>query len=303
MSERLPPAEIVGVGIVTSVGLYAAAAKAAIRAGLTRARKTTVINKAVERQAMRLVDDEYLEPLDPALSSQGMTSSHLRMLQLGGPALAEATAVSHDPAPLLLALPEVRPGVEDPIAPSFLQQLAVQARVRIATSESALYRQGGAGALYALRDGLSLLASGKTSQVIIGGIDTFLALARLASLDAEDRLYGARSLLGFQPGEGAAFLLLRSAQERQQRGPASPQVFARVMGVGVGNEKAHRYSQEPYRGDGLAEAFADLFDPLPPDYPKVRCVYCGFNGENMPAKEWGASRLRHTKRFVDDPEI
>jgi 3-oxoacyl-[acyl-carrier-protein] synthase-1 len=76
-----------------------------------------------------------------------------------------------------------------------------------------------------------------------------------------------------------------------------------VIGVGVGNEKGHRYSEEPYRGDGLAEAFADLFDPLPQDFPKVRCVYCGFNGENMPAKEWGVSCIRNRERFVDDPEI
>jgi len=56
MSERLPPADIVGVGLVTPVGLYAAAAEAAIRAGITRARKARFINKAGERQDMHLLD-------------------------------------------------------------------------------------------------------------------------------------------------------------------------------------------------------------------------------------------------------
>ena len=162
MSERLPPAEIIGVGMVTPVGLYAAAAKAAIRAGLSRPRKETFINKEGERQAMRLVDEEYLEPLSPEISASGLTGPHERMLRLAGPALAEAISTAGEPPPLFLALPERLPGTRDPIAPSFVRDLAIQARVKLDEKRSAVYREG-AGFLFALRDALHFLANGAGS--------------------------------------------------------------------------------------------------------------------------------------------
>ena len=300
MNERLPPAEVMGVRLVTPVGLHAAAVKAAIRAGISRARKVTFINKAGERQAIHLLDDEHLEPLSPEISASELAEQHVRMLRLAGPALAEAMSTVTAPLPLFLALPEPLPGTQDPIAPTFVQDLAIQARVKLDAKRSAIYREG-AGFLFALRDALHFLANSHGSQVVVGGVDSFWDSIRLNILDAEDRLYGFQSRLGFQPGEGAGFILLRG--KNQSRQPAAGRALARVIGVGVGKEKGHRYSEEPYRGDGLAEAFADLFDPLPPDFPKVRCVYCGFNGENMPAKEWGASLIRNTGRFVYDTQI
>ena len=303
MSERLPPAEIIGVGTVTPVGLYTAAAEAAIGAGLTQARRATFINMDGERQDMHLVDGDYLAPLCPEISSVGLTGPHVRMLRLAGPALAEAIATTSEPPPLFLALPELLPDTRDPIAPTFVQDLAIQARVKLDAKRSAIYREG-AGFLFALRDALHFLANGHGSQVVVGGVDSFLDAVRLNILDAESRLYGShpRSRLGFQPGEGAGFILLRGESKSGQR-PGGAHALARLIGVGLGKEKGHRYSKEPYRGDGLAEAFAELFEPLPPDLPKVRCVYCGFNGENMPAKEWGVSRLRNSERFIDDTQI
>lgn len=312
--EPLPAAEVVSVGLVTPVGLYAAAASAAIRGGLSRARRTPLISKMLDRQAMHLIEQEYLEPINPELDSARMTQAHRRMLQLAGPALAEAAAACPEPAPLFLALPEVRahpahPGVVDSVGSSFISDLAIQAGIRVDESQGATYRQGGAGALFALRDALALLATHPASYVLVGGVDTFLDLSRFGTLDSEGRLYGAHSRLGFLPGEGAGFLLLRAAQPGQQGRPRRPAgtgttpALARVLGVGTAEEKGHRYSKEPYRGDGLAGAFASLFEGVPPASPKVRCVYAGFNGEEMPAKEWGVARLRNSERFADEVRI
>lgn len=306
MSETgaLSPAEIVSVGLVTPVGLYAAAASAAIAAGRSRARKTSVIGRPFDRQGMHLVDEEYLEPLIPALESVACSAGHRRMLRIGGRALAEAgSECPVGGAPLLLALPAVPFEAKDPIGPSFIAQLALQADIEVDETQSSTYRQGGAGALFALRDALVLLETEQVSHVIIGGVDTFLDLRRLSALDAEARLYGPSSRLGFMPGEGAGFLLLRAPQQRRWgKAPPPPgqPALARVLAVGTGEEKGHRYSREPYRGDGLAEAFEALFQGLPSSHPKVRCVYAGFNGEEMPAKEWGVARLRNSDRFADE---
>ncbi len=49
----------------------------------------------------------------------------------------------------------------------------------------------------------------------------------------------------------------------------------------------------------MAGAFQELFARLDA-LPKVRCVYAGFNGENMGAKEWGVAYLRHSSRFAEE---
>jgi 3-oxoacyl-[acyl-carrier-protein] synthase-1 len=79
--------------------------------------------------------------------------------------------------------------------------------------------------------------------------------------------------------------------------------IGRVLGAATGTEAGHRYSAEPYRGDGLAGTMRDLFAAVPGGLPKVRCAYLGFNGENLPAKEWGVSYLRNGAHFESDVEV
>lgn len=301
MSAPNDSTEIAAVGLVTPVGLYSESAAAAVRAGRSRARRTAVLDIAFAGQAMHLVDEEYLEPLNPSINPAGMSPAHVRMLRLGGAALAEAASASPEPAPLLLALPERRSDVADPVRPTFIGDLTKQAGVVVAERQSALYRQGAAAVLFALRDARLLLASGKASHVIVGGVDTFLDLARSAVLAAEGRLYGRSARLGFMPGEGAGFLLLRAGTPggRSRRSPT----LARLIAVGTGVEEGHRYSSKPYRGDGLANAFESLFEAVPKGAPKVRCVYAGFNGEDTPVKEWATARLRNSERFADEIQV
>jgi 3-oxoacyl-[acyl-carrier-protein] synthase I len=299
----VPAADVVSVGLVTPVGLSAEAAAAAIAAGRNQGHMSSVVNKANERQGMHLVEEESLAPLDSALDSIDCTAAHRRMLRLGGPALAQALWGCDPPPPLLLALPEVPTKRSDPVGPPFISQLAVQAHVQLDEAQSATYRQGGAGALFALADALTLLAEGRVPHVVVGGIDTFLDFRRLCELDVEGRIYGPPLRLGFMPGEGAGFLLLRAPKPPppagRQAGDTSPPRLARVIATGRGEEKGHRYSKEPYRGEGLAEAVGALFAAVPPNQQKVRCVYAGFNGEDLPAKEWGVARLRNSERFAE----
>jgi 3-oxoacyl-[acyl-carrier-protein] synthase-1 len=220
------------------------------------------------------------------------------MLRLGTYALREACAPCTGPVPLLLAVPEERPGsavAADLARPGFFEALAAQAQVQVQldAQSSRLYPQGGAGGLIALRDALALLSSQRFPSVLVGGVDTFLDLLRLGVLDGESRLAGGGGD-GFIPGEGAAFLLLSNQRHR-----GLPPPIARVAGVGVGVERGHRYAQEPYRGDGLDEAFQALFAGRPRGAAKVQCVYAGFNGENLPAKEWGVAYLRSAEHFAE----
>jgi len=292
-AERAP--EILAVGLATPVGLDAPSVAAAVRAGVCRFAPGKYRNRAGRPQVVSLLADKHLPPLHPdlALGAPGLPV-RARLLRLATYALREASAGLTQPVPLLLAAPEARVGVPDPVGTDLLSPLATQAGVALDLRSSRLYRQGGAAGLLALRDGLALLASGRAVRVLVGGVDSLSDPKLLRALDAEKRLTGA-SPDGFIPGEGAGFLLLGPAGSGR-RDKLSP--LAAVLGVAAGVEKGHRYSSEPYLGEGLAGAFQLLLAAQPPD-PKVGCVYAGLNGESLGAKEWGVAVLRSAERFAE----
>ena len=293
-------AEILAVGVVTPVGLDVASAAAAVRAGVSGVREAGVHNKWFEPHRMALVPEEALPRLAPALASAPMNSAHARMLRLAAPALQQAAElVSKAPVALFLGLPEARPGEPDAVGATFLADLAKQAEANVDLRGSKLHREGGAAGLFALCDALAHLQARRAEYAIVGAADTFLDLRRLAMLDAEGRILGERVMDGFVPGEGAAMLLLATPACAKRMG-AKP--LAGVAAAVTGLEPGHRYSAEPYRGDGLAQTFQTLFAAAGSS-PPVRCVYAGFNGESLPAKEWGVAHLRSASHFASDFRI
>lgn len=296
----LPFAEVLGTGMVTPVGLTAVASAAAIRAGISRLRETSLLDSHCEPVIAGLLEDQYLPEVDATLtkSMNGMTSRHRRIVLLAARALQEAAAKNHRPLPLMLALPEPSPW-GDPIGQEFLRHLAVQSGVELDLSSSRALRHGRAGGLIAVRHALELLATRRFQQVLVGGADTYWDAHLLAQLDADERLMSRERLIdGFFPGEGAAFLLL-GAPGNVTRGIS----LGRILGVGLGHERGHLRSAEPYLGEGLAESFQQLFMHLPASTPRTRCVYAGLNGESFWAKEWGVAYLRHSQHFEADTRI
>jgi 3-oxoacyl-[acyl-carrier-protein] synthase-1 len=291
------PLDILATGMVTPVGLTTAASAAAVRAGIARLSESYIYGKQGEPLVMGLVRDEYLEPLTSTLRPQvGLIGRQERMLRLAAPALRQAC---HRwellyPPPLLLALPGPGPAGTQGVGSSLLRQLADQARVSLDLGNSRIIQKGRAGGLLALRQAQELIREQRVPYVLVGGVDTYLDRVLLAQLDGEDRLRQKGPSDGFVPGEAAAFLLLRpvSAAKGSHMEP-----IARITAMGEGRETGHWSSAEPYLGEGLAEAFRDLFGRLPEGAPKVGCVYAGLNGERFWSKEWGTAYLRSSERF------
>lgn len=301
MAATFQPLEILGVGMVNAVGLTARTAAAAMRAGVSRLRESPVYGKRSEPHVMGLVGDEYLPPLHPSFEEvASMSSRNRRMLRLGTYALQEAAQFCATPPPLLLSLPEADTGQADPVRAGFINDLAVQAGVALDLSGSKVFRHGRAGGLMLLVEAQRLLANRHIPYVLVGGVDSYLDLALLCRLDLEDRLHQHGVSDGLIPGEGAAFLLLgrQGLAKSMRMTPA-----ARLTSAGVGNEPGHRYSPTPYRGEGLASAFDELFHAARPGTPKIRSVFAGFNGESMSAKEWGVAHLRSMRHFEEDHAI
>ena len=142
----------------------------------------------------------------------------------------------------------------------------------------------------------------------VGGAPTLVGSGSVANhpsapaeLEQEERLHTTNGPSdGFVPGEGAAFLLLGHSRVGERLG-LHP--IARINAVGTGHEPGHRHSTQPHLGNGLADAFRILASVLPSDFPKVRCVYAGLNGESFWAKDWGVAYLRNARIFADEHRI
>jgi 3-oxoacyl-[acyl-carrier-protein] synthase-1 len=69
-----------------------------------------------------------------------------------------------------------------------------------------------------------------------------------------------------------------------------------------GFETGHLYSEEPYRGEGLARTFQQLVEQDIVDAP-IGDVYSSMTGESHWAKEWGVAYMRTKAAFRDDVAV
>lgn len=288
--------------MTSSVGLNAMQTFASVRAGITRSSETSIFDKRFEPFVMALLPDDVLPPLEPGVERvEGLTAREKRMLRLATFALREAMqdVPSTAEIPLFLGVPAQIPDRPLPVTEKFITLLCAQARTALDVKKSRLFGEGRAAGLVAIKAAMDLIASGEAQHVLVGGVDTFLDLYMLGLLDSENRILSATTMDGFIPGEGAAFLLLGKSSVV---GGVELAPLARVPAAGTGFEKGHRYSEEVYKGDGLAEAFTNLFADCGAGN-KIKAVYAGLNGENFSTKEWGVAYLRLKQQFDENHRV
>lgn len=284
---------ILGIGMATPVGDCVAQTATSVRAGISRYKESSVYNKRFEPMTLALLPNEALPPLNEHLATlPGLTSRQGRMLQLAHLALKDlGTALKNErPLPLLLAGPEPSHNRPAPITTDFLGQLAVQTGILLDEKHSQVFASGRAGGLQAVHAAQTLLAQGHDT-VLVGGVDSYLDLYQLGTLDQDNRVLAPGVMDGFCPGEGAGFLLLGSEYALQS---SASKPLARLSPPGLAEELGHRYSKEPYKGDGLTQA---LTQALQTCQQPVRNVLCSLNGENFGVKEWGVAYMRNKENF------
>jgi 3-oxoacyl-[acyl-carrier-protein] synthase I len=285
-------AVVIGVGMMTPVGLTAAETAASVRAATMRFTETPMRDHRFEPFTLAEVPEEGLPDLAPEVAATpGLTSREMRMLRLGTMPLGEALGVllGKVPAPpLMLALPETE--TARPLdSKKFLQLLAGQVGGAFDSVRSDASHRGRAGGLMALGRAVELIEQGKEKLVLAGGVDSYRDLYVLGTMDREKRVKSAVHLDAFVPGEGAGFVLLA---EREVAAAAGIRPLAGVSPVATEFEKGHLYSAEPYRGEGLALAVARLTRSAAVSAPFEE-VYSSMNGESHWAKEWGVTGIRN----------
>ncbi len=284
-----PRIRIAGSGAICPIGTGVAQIWAAVRAGISRTAFSLIQNRHLEPIKMALLPDEVLSPLPPELLTSALTSSQRRTLSLSIHALKEAMAEPPEaPPPLFIGLAETPKHHRMVDDEGWMKLLLKTLGPSIDKNNSRIFPSGRAATFVALRAACDALRAGRCTTALVGGVDTFLDLARLAELDDEERLLGERTVDGFIPGEGAAFVLLTT---KPAVGDARSSF---VGGVGTSHDVGHRYSDEPNLGEGVANAIEAMRGQLGQLRSAAQVVFAGLNGEGFGAKAWGVARLRHS---------
>lgn len=290
---------VAGIGMMTSVGDSAVQTATSIRAGISAYAESDLYNKRFEPMILALLPDEALPPLQGSLASQTtLTTRYQRMLRLAHKAMHEALLELPEAVqvPMFLASPELYSERTPVVDQSFIANLVVQSGTeQLDQGLSRIFPTGRAAAFQAVQAALQYLSSGVSDFVLVGGVDSYLDLHLLGSLDSEDRVLASGVMDGFCPGEGAGFILLCNDQGCQ-RLARSPQV--KIVTPGLAQEPGHRGSEQPYRGDGLAQAVRLALKAVAGS--KVCTVLAGINGENFGAKEWGVTVMRNQDAMTSD---
>lgn len=224
-------------GLVTSVGLSAPAACAAIRAKLSNPSETRFIDSGGEWIVAHQV------PM--AQPWRGLT----KLAKMAAIAIDEAMGgIDHDAwqeVPLLLCVAEKgRPGRTQGLDDRLFLDIQSELDVRF-HAKSAVVVHGRVSAAVALAQARTLLHRDRFERVLVAAVDSLLSWPTLGHYDRESRLLTPTNSNGFMPGEGAGALLVGK--------PAGgPELI--VTGLGFAVEKAHIHSEEPLRAEGLSAA-------------------------------------------------
>jgi 3-oxoacyl-[acyl-carrier-protein] synthase I len=296
MSDQ-PRLYIAGMGMITPVGINTAMTAAAVKAGVSAYEASDNFSYRAEPLTMSRVPQEVFDQIDVVLDEGGYNNHIIKMAIL---AMREALS-GHNikkPVPLLLVVPETRPDNTYIEQETLVKHLLKQKELPLHAGLIRYFASGRAGGIQALEYAQHYLYHQRADYVLVGGSDSHWIYPRLGELDLANRLLSPGNMDGFAAGEGAGFLLLtRYPQLALARG----NYVVALSPAGVCNESGHLYSKEPYRGNGLDEAFKRALADAPEN--SVRAIYSSMNGEYHWAKEYGVAYTRNKDYFHDPVRV
>jgi 3-oxoacyl-[acyl-carrier-protein] synthase-1 len=284
---------IVATGARTPLGLQAAPAAAALRAGISGMREHP------------FMIDRAGDPMPGALDVQldAVMMGPDRLLALAETALREvctpltAASAPRILLPVYLGLPELRPGFTKQDAEAVRSGLARFQGLPIEISEVNVSTEGHAAGLAALKIATDQIQQGACEACLVGGVESYFQPDTMEWLDENRQLAGAVSRSGFVPGEGAGFCLLMAERAWKRLGFGA---LARVLAVAIGRETKLIKTSDVCLGAGLTAVVRSAVDGLAPPSETINAVICDINGERYRGEEWGFVCLRLSQYF-DDP--
>jgi len=230
-------------GLVCAVGLNAAAACAAMRAGIAGFSELPyrdnsgepIIGAAVPGLPPDIKRDErLLVMLERALQDT----------------LQSAAFVRTDTVPLLVGLAEEgRPGGGAALAGDLIARMQKRLNRKFHPAHSRCLEQGHTAGFELLKVARELLQDSDIPACIVAGVDSYINASSLAWLDQHGRLKTVANSDGVIPGEGGAAVVVQRVCDTNKSEKA-----AEVIGLGFGCEEAGILNDQPLVGQGLASA-------------------------------------------------
>jgi 3-oxoacyl-[acyl-carrier-protein] synthase-1 len=262
---------ITATGMVCPIGLNAAAACAAKRAGISAFNDLPYQDNAGEPIVGAVV---------PGLDLDRQRAP--RLVELLTKCLAdlmkEQAAGRWEQVPLLVGLAETgRPGGAAELADSIVKRIQEALSVRFHPQLSRAFAAGHTAAFEALRVARELLDGGTIAACVVCGVDSLVNAVTLLWLDHHFRLKTPVNRDGVIPGEAAAAVLVQKT--------LAPGAVTEVTGLGFSKEKAHILSDEPLLGLGLAEAARTALAEAKLGMHEIDCRLSDVTGELYGFKE------------------
>lgn len=289
---------VASIGAACAAGIGIAPISAALRGTVNTFARAPSFPCMTDGTSMVLAS---AEPLDIHLPWQDrldwLVDNALAPLSHSLEQLAPAAWGSTPPRlPVLLSLPPPRPGVPADTAMQLVRRITGALPLPMDRGRSVMVRSGHDGALCCLGAAADLLAVDEPVAVIVGGVDSWIAIETLHWLEAQRRLKCATAPKGIIPGEGAAFLLLvNDAFASLVDVHSNVVVLAQARAV----EPNPWYGDRPCLAEGLTRALRSLLE-RPEHRVRTDLTLGDLNGEPWRAQEWAFAYLR-TEALHSEP--
>ncbi|MBN4080459.1 hypothetical protein JYT31_02230 [Beggiatoa alba] len=296
-----PKAYIAGIGMINSIGADTVMISASVKAQISGYKTSDFFNMQGQPITLATVPDQVFSSVNIEVDHGNHYSVHTdRIIKIAIIAMHEAIAnqTIKKPIPLVLAMPEISEEANYIPYQQLINNLVNQKDLPLRADGIRFISTGRAASILGLDSAIEILYKQEEDYVLIGGSDSHRNASRLYDLDEAERLSASNRMDGFVLGEGAGFLLLTRDPERAlARGD---QIIA-LTPPGSSQEPGHYYSDQPYRGDGLDQAFKHALS----DYTGegIDTIYTSMNGEHYWAKEYGVAVIRNKKFLKEDFKV
>jgi 3-oxoacyl-[acyl-carrier-protein] synthase-1 len=287
---------VVGVGACTSIGASHPASAVAVRAGITgfgnhpfmvdTAGKPMIVAAAPYLSATLAADERWL-----ALA-MGAASEALA-------ALPQERVKGVDSIPLLVGLPEGRPGPPRVELERVVDRLGQALSKTCPIGATSTLHRGHSAGLLALLSAAERIDAGMAELCLIGGIECALHAETLEWIESCGQLHSAgesNNAWGYIPAEAAGFCLIASRRMARQLGLLAK---ADIVAIDASQEDCLIKTEAVCTGKGLTRTFMRLFDGMHPNEFRVDNILCDMNGEPYRAEEYAFASLRTDSYFAD----
>jgi 3-oxoacyl-[acyl-carrier-protein] synthase-1 len=275
-------------GMVCGAGLYATAACAALRAGISAFTE------------LAFVDGDNAPVIGTQVPENAVGLRRLVKLLAGALAdcLSQASGLRPEATPLLVAVAEPeRPGGIGNRGDQLLKDVQALLGVRFHPALSRCFPQGHTGAFAALRFARAQVLPASAPACLVAGVDSYINGPALAWLEGQQRLKTPNNPNGVIPGEGAAAVLV----QREGRTPVAAPL--QVIGLGFAQETATILSEEPFIGLGIAQAVRQALAEAQLPMHDMEFRVSDLTGESYAFKEQSLMMARLLRRRREDTPL